>query len=88
MFPRQLDVVADAAFVSRTLDAESLFRKCGDKSKISEHCPIFSNKTAGRGSLKQGFGRQFSDYRRTSGLGAHLALSMSPHPLKKFLKQP
>lgn len=29
-FPRLLDVVADAAFVARTLDAESLFRKCGE----------------------------------------------------------
>lgn len=48
-FPRQLDVVADAANVARTLDAESLFRKCGEKSEISEHARIFTNKTAGRG---------------------------------------
>lgn len=48
-FSRQLDVVADAAFVARTLDAESLFRKCGKKSETSEHARIFTNKTAGRG---------------------------------------
>lgn len=30
-FSRQLDVVADSAFVARTLDAESLFRKCWEK---------------------------------------------------------
>ena len=30
-----------------------VFRKCGEKSKTSEHNPIFANKTAGRGSLKQ-----------------------------------
>lgn len=30
MYSRLLDVVADAAFVARTLDAESLFRKCGE----------------------------------------------------------
>lgn len=88
MYPRLLDIVADAAFVARTLDAESLFRKCGDKSKISEHSPIFSYKTAGLGSLKQGSGRPFSVFHRTSGLGAHFALSKSPHPLKKFLIQP
>ena len=32
-FPRLLDVVADAAFVARTLDVESLFRKCGENQK-------------------------------------------------------
>ena len=57
MFPRLLDVVADAAFVARTLDAEPLFRKCGEKSETSERNPIFGNKTAGRGRLKQGSGR-------------------------------
>lgn len=51
-FPRQLDVVADSAFVARTLDAESLFRKCWEKSKLTERNPIFGNKTAGCGSLK------------------------------------
>lgn len=65
MYPRLLDIVADAAFVARTLDAESLFRKCGDKSKISEHSPIFSYKTVGLGSLKQGSGRPFSVFHRT-----------------------
>lgn len=49
MYSRLLDVVADAAFVARTLDSESLFRKCGEKSETSEHNRIFSNKTAGRG---------------------------------------
>lgn len=54
MYPRQLDVVADAAFVARTLDVESLFRKCGEKSETAKHNLIFGNKTAGRGRLKQG----------------------------------
>lgn len=44
MYPRLLDVVADAAFVARTLDAESLFRKCGEKSEIFVHNPIFATK--------------------------------------------
>ena len=47
-FPRQLDVVADAAFVAGTLDAETSFRKCWEKSKTSEYNSIFANKTAGR----------------------------------------
>lgn len=88
MYPRLLDIVADAAFVARTLDAESLFRKCGEKSETSEHKLIFGNKTAGLGCLKLGSGRQVSVFHPTSELVAHLALSMSPHPLKKFLKQP
>ena len=33
MYSRQLDVVANAAFVARTLDAEPLFRKCGENQK-------------------------------------------------------
>lgn len=45
--PRQLDVVADAAFVARTLDAESSFRKFWEKSKTSEYNSIFANKIAG-----------------------------------------
>ena len=32
-------------------------RKCGEKSETSERNPIFANKTAGRGSLKQGTGQ-------------------------------
>lgn len=43
-FPRQLDVVADAAFVARTLDTESSFRKCWEKSITSERNPIFPTK--------------------------------------------
>lgn len=65
-----------------------VFRKCEEKPKTAEHTPIFGNKTAGRGSPKQGSGRQVSVFHRTSGLGAHLATLVSPHPLKKFLKQP
>lgn len=58
------------------------------KSETSERKLIFGNKTADLGSLKQGSGRPFSVFHRTSELVAHFALSMSPHPLKKFLKQP
>lgn len=36
------------------------------KSETSEHKPIFGNKTAGRGGLKQGSGRQASVLLRTS----------------------
>ena len=43
-----------------------VFRKCGEKSKTSEHNLIFVNKTAGRGSLKQGSGRLISVLPRTS----------------------
>lgn len=32
-YSRQLDVVANAAFVARILDAEPLFRKCGENQK-------------------------------------------------------
>lgn len=44
-----------------------VFRKCGKKSETSERNPIFGNKTAGRGSLKEGSGWQTSDFYRTSG---------------------
>lgn len=37
-----------------------VFRKCGEKLKTAEHNPIFGNKTAGRGSTKQGSGRLIS----------------------------
>ena len=37
------------------------FRKCGEKSKLAEHNPIFGNKTAGRRSNKPGSGRQISN---------------------------
>lgn len=43
-FPRQLDVVADAAFVAGTLDTDSSFRKCWEKSITSERNPIFPTK--------------------------------------------
>lgn len=67
-FPRQLDVVADTAFVTRTRFAGPRIRKCGEKSETAEHTPIFSNKTAGRGSLKQGSGLPISGFHRTSGI--------------------
>ena len=51
MYSRLLDVVADVAFVARTLDAETSFRKCWEKSKTSEYNFIFVNKTAGRGRV-------------------------------------
>lgn len=66
-FPRQLDVVADAAFVARALDTESSFRKCWDKSKTSEHNSIFANKTADRGRVKPGSAPQIPVLPRTSG---------------------
>lgn len=43
-----------------------VFRKCGEKSETSEHNLIFGNKTAGRGSTKQGSGRRILDFPRTS----------------------
>lgn len=55
-YSRQLDVVANAAFVARSLDAESSFRMCWEKSKTSEHNSIFANETAGRGRVKPGSG--------------------------------
>lgn len=47
-----------------------VFRKCGEKSEISEHNPIFGNKTAGRGSVKPASGRPISVLPRTSGIAA------------------
>lgn len=85
MFPRQLDVVADAAFVDGALNAKSSFRKCGEKSKLAEHSPILGNKTAGRGSLKQRSGRPILVFHRTSGFSAHSALDV-PTSSKKVLK--
>lgn len=67
MYSRLLDVVADAAFVARTLDAESLFRKCGEKPETTERNPIFGNKTADRECPKPGSGLPISVFRRTSG---------------------
>lgn len=55
-FPRQLDVVADAAFVARSLDAESSFRMCWEKSKTSEHNSYFDDKTAGCGRVRPRLG--------------------------------
>ena len=43
-FPRQLDVVADAAFVARALDAEPLFRKCGENRNSRAHRPFHETK--------------------------------------------
>lgn len=42
------------------------FRKCGEKSEIAEHNPIFANKTADRGRVKPGSGPQISVLPRTS----------------------
>ena len=39
-----------------------VFRKCGEKSETAEHNLVFDNKTAGRGSVKPGSGRRFSDF--------------------------
>lgn len=64
-FLRRLDVVVDVTIVARTLDAESSFRKCGEKSETSERNPIFSNKTAGHRSSKQESGPGISDFPRT-----------------------
>lgn len=66
-FPRQLDVVADAAFVARALDTESSFRKCWDKSKTSEHNSYFDDKTAGCGRIRPRPGPQIPVLSRTSG---------------------
>ena len=38
------------------------------KSETSERNPIFGNKTAGRGSLKQGSGLPISVFHRNSGI--------------------
>ena len=66
-FPRQLDVVADAAFVARALDTESSFRKCWDKSITSEHNSYFDDNTAGCGRVRPRPGSQISVLLRTSG---------------------
>lgn len=63
MFSLQLDVVAfslqDSGFYRK-------FRKCGEKSKLAEHAPIFANKTAGRKSPKPWSGRHASGFHSTS----------------------
>lgn len=43
-FPRQLDVVADVVIVTRTLDTESLFRKCGENRNSRAHRPFHETK--------------------------------------------
>lgn len=43
-FPRQLDVVADAAIVDRALDAKSSFRKCGENRKPPSTTRFFVTK--------------------------------------------
>ena len=55
-------------FPLQTLAFTAFFRKCGEKSETAERNSIFGNKTAGRRSLKQGSGRQFSVFPRTSGI--------------------
>lgn len=55
-------------FPLRTFAFTAFFRKCGEKSETAERNSIFGNKTAGRRSLKQGSGRQFSVFHRTFGI--------------------
>ena len=55
-------------FPLQTLAFTAFFRKCGEKSETAERNSIFGNKTAGRRSLKQGSGRQFSVFHRTFGI--------------------
>ena len=45
-----------------------VLRKCGKNIGNLRAQPDFGNKTAGRGSLKQGSVRQISDFYRTSGI--------------------
>lgn len=65
MFPLLLDVIAFSllrgGFLPRILEVRG-------KSELAERDPIFGNKTAGRGSLKQGSGRPISVFYRTSGI--------------------
>ena len=79
-FPRLLDVVADAAIVARARDTGLVFRKCGEKLKTAEHNPIFGNKTAGRGSTKQGSGRLVSVLPRTSEIACRKYAANSGTP--------
>ena len=53
-FPRQLDVVADAAIYALTHDAGSCSPEVWGKSETSEHNPIFGNKTVGCKGVKPG----------------------------------
>lgn len=57
-------------------------------SEPSSTLPFSSKEIAGRNVITIQCGRHVKNLPHTSGLGAHLALLMSPHPLKKFLKQP
>ena len=47
-------------FSLRDARRRRVFWKCGEKSEIAEHNPIFGNKTAGRESVKSGSGRSIS----------------------------
>ena len=47
-------------FSLRDARRRRVFWKCGEKSEITEHNPIFGNKTAGRESVKSGSGRSIS----------------------------
>lgn len=57
-----------------------VFRKCGEKLKTSEHNLIFGNKTAGRGSIKQGSGRLISVLPRTSEIAGRKYAANSGTP--------
>ena len=72
MFPRQLDVVADAVFVDRTLMRSHHFGSAGKNSKTSEHTPIFANKTAGRSVVYIRCDQHSGNMPHTSGLSGSL----------------
>lgn len=68
--------------------SESLDGNMRQISEPSSAPPFPSKETAGRSVVTIRRGRHVNNLQHTSGLGAHLAPSKSPHPLKKFLKQP
>ena len=55
-------------------------------SEPSSTSPFSCEETAGRSVAVIQCGRHVKNLPHTSGLSAHLALLMSPHPLKKVLK--
>ena len=73
------------------LAKENDWAECTDPKygKLIESGALFLRKEiAGRRVVTIRCCRHVKNLPHTSGLGAHLVLSMSPHPLKKFLKQP
>lgn len=67
---------------------ESLDGSMRQISEPSSTLPFSCKETAGRNVVTIQCGRHVKNLPHTSGLGAHFALSKSPHPLKKFLRQP